>query len=90
MLCRETNDNAYNKHFTSVSLQWKESVQVGAVLTPYGSLPRTAGEAQLFAMRGNAHIPCRSGLAKGTAAMGGVLPSPEHRGSAMLKTTVNR
>lgn len=43
----------------------------GRVLTPYGSLPRAAGEAQLFAMRGNANIPCRSGLAKGTAVMGG-------------------
>lgn len=56
---------------TSVSLQWKQSVQVGAVLTPYGSRPRAAREAQLFAMRGNANIPSWSGLAMGTAVMGG-------------------
>lgn len=71
MLCREIKDNAYNKPFASVSLQWRGLVQVGAVLTPLGSLPRAAGEAQLFVMRGNANIPSRSGLAMGTAVMRG-------------------
>lgn len=46
--------------------------QVGVVLTHFGSVPRAAGEAQLFAMRGNASIPSRSGLAMGTAVMGGI------------------
>lgn len=41
----------------------------GSSSDPLGSLPRAAGEAQLFAMRGNANIPPRSGLAMGT--MGG-------------------
>lgn len=89
MLYREIKDNAYNEHFTSVSLQRRESVQVGAVLTPLSSLSRAAGETQLFPMRGNANVPSSSGLAMGTAVMG-VLPSPEHRGSAVMKTTVNR
>lgn len=71
MLCREIEDNGYHKCFTSVNLQWKESEQVGAVLTPYGSLPRAAGEAQLFAMRDSANIPSWSGLAMGRAVMGG-------------------
>lgn len=72
MLYREIKVNAYNKRFISVSLQRKELVQVGVVLTHFGSLPRAAGEAQLFAMRGNASIPSRSGLAMGTAVMGGI------------------
>lgn len=44
MLCREIKYNAYIKHFTSVSLQQEESVQVGAVLTPLAACPGLQGK----------------------------------------------
>lgn len=91
MLCREIKDNAYNKHFTSVSLQWKESVQVGEFWPPMAPCPGLPGKPSC--LQWGVMPISHAGLDWPRAQQwwgGGVLPSPEHSGSAMLKTTVNR